>query len=143
MLQRNIRRFWKDAAWRWWQKGSHLRSSHIITHCKHTAAHRSAIACNVFCINSALRAVCVADASSSSMIHICIVDAAGSESQDYAKHIARSIEDGRRCVWRKEGQANPAPSMLQTKFQTENYCKLTKTKNNRWTNLSQSCCWLG
>ena len=36
-----------------------------------------------------------------------------------------------------------APSMLQTKFQTENYCKLTKTKNNRWTNLSQSCCWLG
>ena len=35
------------------------------------------------------------------------------------------------------------PSMLQTKFQTENYCKLTKTKNNRWTNLSQSCCWLG
>jgi hypothetical protein len=36
-----------------------------------------------------------------------------------------------------------APSMLQTKFQTENYCKLTKAKNNRWTNLSQSCCWLG
>ena len=110
MLQRNIRRFWKNAAWRWWQKGSHLRSSHIITHCKHTAAHRSAIACNVFCINSALRAVCVADASSSSMIHICIVDAAGSESQDYAKHIARSIGEDRRCVWRKEGRANPAPT---------------------------------
>ena len=52
----------------------------------------------------------IADASSSSMIHICIVDAAGSENQDYAKHIARSIEDGRGCVWRKEGQANPAPT---------------------------------
>ena len=41
------------------QNGSHLRSSFSFRIDKHTAAHRSAIACNVFRIILALRARCI------------------------------------------------------------------------------------
>ena len=41
--------------------------------------------------------------------NLCFVDAADSESQDHAKHIARFIGDGRRCVYfdRVEAQREP------------------------------------